>query len=193
MLEPVTAFRRGVPHVVPLVAALLVVGACTGTPGRPAASGTGVGDSPDATAPTADTTSTEPGSTAPGSSDPEVGPDDTAGLPADDPCVAGDRPFSQEGPMEVVGEPDTDADLVSEVTWETLPACGQLVVSFVTAERAPAVDPPEVEPAFLRTTGVLRLTLSEAVSGSAIADQVVGTNLMGRVFVARAMGGHVQT
>jgi hypothetical protein len=116
----------------------------------------------------------------------------TIPVPAEnDPCVTGERPFTQDGPMEAVGETQTDSDLVAEVSWTVFPSCEQVSISFVTAERAPAVDPPEVEPVFLRSGGVVRLIASEAVSGSALADQVIGTALVERVFVARNREGRV--
>jgi hypothetical protein len=121
-----------------------------------------------------------------------VDPGDTTVLgEGDAPCSRGSAPFTQDGTIPVAVEPGSDAAVIDAITWETHEACTRLAVTFTTASSSPAVDPPEVRATFAREAGVVQLRLGPTIEESAIAHQVIGTELVDRVYVVRQADGSV--
>jgi hypothetical protein len=133
---------------------------------------------------TASTTTTTPETTA--TTGPQTDPTDPI-------LACGDREgrFVEEGTVPPVGVGSSDAGLVSGLRWETIPGCERVLVTFATPEGAPAVEAPVTGGSFLRSAGVMRLTLSGTIQGSSIADQVVDTDLVDRAYVVTAVDGTV--
>lgn len=137
-----------------------------------------------ACAPAADrpvSTTGAPTSTAPATTLAAEGP-----LPV---CLAGEDPFFQEGNAGAVSRSRTDAAAVGTVRWEVHEGCERVEIGLTTGEGAPAVDPPTVASFLIRGAGVLRISLGREVALSAIAEQLVDTELVERVFVVRAVDG----
>ena len=165
VMRPVSRTRRGAI----LATVLLVLAACS---------------PPDATTTTravepGDTSATTAATTA--TTTPATG----GGVLEEPPCSAGDQPFVQNGGAGLIERADSDADIIAGLSWTSFGNCDRLVIDFVAASGAPAVSPPGVGPLFIRSAGVLRLQLDAAVTGSAVLDQVVDSNLVHRAFVVR--------
>jgi hypothetical protein len=103
---------------------------------------------------------------------------------------AGDRPpFFQDGALNPVGSPDSDAAVVGPISWETHPDCERLHIEFATREGAPAVTPPLVRAEFMRDSGVVRLVFPTGIEASSIASEILETGLMRAFYVVRALDG----
>lgn len=116
----------------------------------------------------------------------------TTAPPAEGPppvCLAGEDPFFQEGSAGATSRTRTDAAAIGAVRWEVHEGCERVEVGLTTGEGAPAVDPPTVASFLIRSAGVLRVTLGREVAASAIAEQLIDTDLVDRAFVVRAADG----
>lgn len=155
-------FRR----IVPLA---LLAAACTVSP-----------------APRTTTTATTPDPTTTSTEAPDVSP--TTAIPA---CLSGTQQFVESGSAGVVDRDDTDSRILSAVRWSTADGCERVVIEFATVEGAPAVIPPSVGGLFMRSAGVVRLNLDDALTGSAVRDQVVDTAIASHIYVVRRPGGEL--
>lgn len=142
---------------------LLLLAACT-----PAADG-GPSTAPTTTAPTSTSPTTAPGT--------------------DPVCLQGDRPFATSGNAGTAVRSESDARRLGTVTWELHPECERVVLGFTTGSGAPSVDPPGMASAFVRESGVVRVSLGSEIEATAIDEQLVEGVLVDRVFVVREPGG----
>lgn len=104
-------------------------------------------------------------------------------------CLAGEGEFVANGTVGNLDRPAGDARLVQQLGWDTHQGCERFVVAFGTEDGAPAVAPPSVAATLRRQPGVLRLSLGPEVVGSVVADQLVESELVSRVYVVRALDG----
>lgn len=130
------------------------------------------------TSPATTTTSTAPASTTPTP-------------PVSEPCLAGDQPFATDGALAtgLLNGREGDAELVSGLVWTAFDGCERLVVELATAGGAPATEPGGVRAELLRDRGIVRLSLDDLVTSTAIADRTVERQLVDRVYVVRSLDG----
>ena len=107
------------------------------------------------------------------------------------PCLAGDQPFATDGALAtgLLDGRDGDAELVSGLVWTAFDGCERLVVELATAGGAPATEPGGVRAEMLRDRGIVRLSLDDMVTSTAIADRTVERQLVDRVYVVRSLDG----
>lgn len=104
-------------------------------------------------------------------------------------CLDDATPFQQDGNVGTLFNDTSDAGILARIQWEQHSGCERLVIEFATAEGAPAVEPPTVGSFFIREAGVLRMTLGQPVVATAVAEQLVQSALVDRVFVVRTLDG----
>lgn len=88
-----------------------------------------------------------------------------------------------EGSLGTISQTSSDAEQIAAPTWVTNENCENFTIDFATAEGAPATTPPTVSGEFLREVGVLRIEIDLEVT--AVADQIVESALVDRLFVVR--------
>jgi hypothetical protein len=79
--------------------------------------------------------------------------------------------------------PDSDAEQLNAITWETDTACERFTLAFTSAEGAPATTAPETSAEFFRDAAVLRVYVDVEVT--AVTDQLVQSTLVDRLYVVR--------
>jgi len=112
-----------------------------------------------------------------------------ASITDESPCLAGDRPFAREGIISAFGGANGDAAQLSKLRWASHPGCERVVVELLTADGAPAgaIDPVGVD--YNAQTGVIRVSLPEAITRSAIADTRFDGELVSGAFVVATQAG----
>jgi hypothetical protein len=81
--------------------------------------------------------------------------------------------------------PDSDAEQLSAITWQTDTECERFLIAFTSAEGAPATTPPAVSGEFLRASAVLRIHMDIEVT--AVTDQLVQSGLVDRLYIVREL------
>jgi hypothetical protein len=104
-------------------------------------------------------------------------------------CGGAEAPFTDSGSVGTGGRADSDATAIEAYTWGRVGPCEQVRLGFATAEGAPAVTPPEVEVRFLRWAGVVRLEFGAAVTAAVVAEQIVDTELIDRIYTVTEADG----
>ena len=133
--------------------------------------------------------------TGPGASgtSPTISNSTTMGLPGTTgaPTPSCDRAieFTEGGRVASMERLGSDAQTVGLISWEAPSQCETFTISFVSSEGAPATTPPSVTVDFLDPAPILRIALD--ATGSVIADQVVDTGLVDRLFVVDSIDGGV--
>ena len=107
------------------------------------------------------------------------------------PCLAGDQPFATDGALAtgLLDGREGDAELVSGLVWTAFDGCERLVVELATAGGAPATEPGGVRAEMLRDRGIVRLSLDDTVTSTAIADRTIERQLVDRIYVVRSLDG----
>lgn len=93
--------------------------------------------------------------------------------------------------MGTGGSEDSDASVIQAYGWDPVGPCERIRVGFATAEGAPAVAPPSVDIAFLRWAGVIRLELGTGVTSAIVAEQLVDTTLVDRIYTVTQVDGTI--
>lgn len=95
-------------------------------------------------------------------------------------CPPGDVMLA-DGGLADFDPSSSDSTRIAGITWRTSGVCQTFTISFATEDGAPATTPPALSARLLRGAGVLRI--ETAATDSVIADQVVETGLVERLFV----------
>ena len=106
-------------------------------------------------------------------------------------CLTGSEPFSADGGIGAFPASGADAALIARIHWQKFAACERLEIELGTAGGAPALESPAIAGFFIRSAGVLRVTLGSRVESSHVSDQVIDSKLIDRVFVVRSLDGTV--
>ena len=106
-------------------------------------------------------------------------------IPPSDSCSQDES--VEGGAVGALPNPGSDAQSLSGITWATLPGCERFTLVFASSEGAPATTPPSVDVAYLGQAPVIRMELG--ITSSVIREQLVGTGLVERVYVVRALDG----
>jgi hypothetical protein len=109
------------------------------------------------------------------------GPTTTTGIEG---CPPGEA-FVAGGMVADLPQPQSDAEQIGAISWEASPACEVFTLAFATAQGAPATTASSIRATLLRQVGILRV--ETGVEVTAVTDQLVETELVGRLFVARKM------
>ncbi len=148
----------------PALLTLVLVTACTGLTG------------PTTTAP-ANTTST----TAPVTSTNGAAPTTSV---ASNGCPE-EVDFVESGQVVRVDQPTSDTSILGLISWQEAGGCERFQLDFETDEGAPATTPPSVAVEFLASGRILRIHLG--LDTTVLADQLVETTLVDRLYVVRAL------
>lgn len=161
--------------LVVLAAAAGLIAACTPS----------IDTSPSTTSSTVLATTTRPtvGDTTTTSIDPNAA--------LEDQCGDIDGPFSASGTVGTGGNEDSDARVIEAYSWDQVGACERVRIGFATAEGAPAVAPPSMGVSFLRWAGVIRIDLGAGVTDAVVAEQLVDTELVDRIYTVTQVDGTV--
>ena len=81
----------------------------------------------------------------------------------------------------------SDSTRLGRISWRVSDQCESFSFEFETAEGAPATTVPELRVAHLESFQVIRVEMS--LSQSIVADQLVETDLVKRLYVVRALDG----
>jgi len=95
--------------------------------------------------------------------------------------------FVEYGEVAGIDQNPSDATTIGAISWDETESCEVFTFAFVTSEGAPATTPPGARVAFPEGTPILRITLD--ADRTVIADQLVETALVSRLYVVRALEG----
>ncbi|HJR91096.1 MAG TPA: hypothetical protein VJ938_01500 [Acidimicrobiia bacterium] len=111
---------------------------------------------------------------------PTVPTSSSSTLPPTAACPDGDVMLT-EGQLLAWEPPAADASRIDGIGWRMAGECHIVTIAFATDDGAPATTPPPLTADILRGAGVLRI--DSAATSSVIADQLVETGLIERIFV----------
>jgi hypothetical protein len=103
------------------------------------------------------------------------------------PCSGNE--FIEGGHVAEIDGAGSDAQTIGLISWAVRGGCETFTVGFGSSEGAPATTPPTVIVDFLDPAPILRVTLG--VSGSVVADQLVDSGLVERLFVVNGLDGRL--
>jgi len=127
----------------------------------------------------------EAASTTTESTSPTATPATTTAPPATG--CADNGEFVEYGEVARIDQDPSDATTIGVISWDETEACEVFTFAFVTSEGAPATTPPGARVAFPEGTPILRIALD--ADQTVIADQLVETALVSRLYVVRALDG----
>jgi hypothetical protein len=144
-----------------VVAASLLLGACTGT---------------------------DFGGTTSSSQSAVTNPTPSSTLPPVVQCP-GSGEFEEGGGIVDVDGEDSDASQLGRISWETSDQCETFLFVFETPEGAPATAVPDIRIDHLESFQVIRISLG--IAGAVLTDQLVETALVDRLYVVRSLEGGI--
>ena len=98
-------------------------------------------------------------------------------------CLSGELPFVEEGTVAALDSPGRDARAIAGIRWDPLEGCERVEIEFLSASGAPATRIGPVGVSMLSDAGIVRVTLSDDVVDSAVADSTLNGTLVDRWFV----------
>lgn len=98
-------------------------------------------------------------------------------------CLAGDMPFVEEGTVAALDSQGRDARAISGVRWYPLEGCERIEIEFLSDAGAPATRIGPVGVSMVSDPGIVRVSLSEAIVDSAVADTTLNGALVDQWFV----------
>lgn len=90
------------------------------------------------------------------------------------------------GVADIDGEA-SDSRRLGRISWESSDLCETFQFDFETSEGAPATSLPDIEVDHLDSFQVVRISMD--IDSAVIADQLVETNLVDRLYVVRSLSG----
>jgi len=126
--------------------------------------------------------------TEPQSGSPTTVPTTTTTPSADTPsCLTGELPFVEQGVVAALDSPGRDASAIAEVRWHALEGCERVEIEFLSSAGSPASRIGPVGVSMLSDTGIVRVTLSDAIADSAVADTTLNGELLDGWFVVEGI------
>ncbi len=130
--------------------------------------------------------------------DPDPGPTTTRTIPpttstttttvaAGPDCLAGNLPFAEQGIVAALDSPQADATAVGGIRWIDEEECERVLIEFLAEGGSPATRLGAVGVTIARDSGIVRISLPEAVSASAIGDTLISGALVDRVYVVEGI------
>lgn len=99
----------------------------------------------------------------------------------------GEGEFEEGGGIAEADAIGGDSSTIGQISWETSDRCETFHFDFETSEGAPATSVPDIRVDHLESLQVVRVTMD--VQASVIADQLVETELVERLYVVRSLDG----
>ncbi len=113
-----------------------------------------------------------------------LSPTTTTIAPADTPsCLSGELPFVEQGVVAALDSQGRDAQAIAGIRWHALEGCERIEIEFLSTSGSPASRIGPVGVSLLSDAGIVRVTLSEAIVDSAVADTTLNGDLLDRWFV----------
>lgn len=100
-------------------------------------------------------------------------------------CVQGDLPFTNAGLIAALGEDDGDATQIARIRWDGAGSCERITIAFSNENGAPATTLGPTAVSILEFSGVVRITLPDETTATAVADTLFEGALIDRAFVVR--------
>lgn len=98
-------------------------------------------------------------------------------------CLAGELPFVEEGTVAALDSQGRDARAIAGVRWDPLEGCERIEIEFLSATGAPATRIGPVGVSMLPEAGIVRVTLSNEIVDSAVADSTLNGAVVNKWFV----------
>jgi len=98
-------------------------------------------------------------------------------------CLSGELPFVEEGTVAALDSPGRDARAIAGIRWDPLEGCERVEIEFLSTTGAPATRIGPVGVSMLADAGIVRVTLSNDVVDSAVADSTLNGTLIDKWFV----------
>ncbi len=115
-------------------------------------------------------------------------PTTTTAAPTRSECRTGELPFVEEGVVAVLDSQGRDARAIGSVRWLPSDDCERVELTFLSDAGSPASSIGPVGVSLLPDAGIIRITLSEDVVDSAVADSTLNGSLVDRWFVVDGIG-----
>jgi hypothetical protein len=103
----------------------------------------------------------------------------------EDICAIGDLAFTEDGLAAALGEDVGDAAQIETIRWDGAGTCERVTIEFTTQDGAPATTLGPTGVSVISFSGIVRVVLPAEVATTAIADSLIGGNIIGRVYVVR--------
>ena len=117
-----------------------------------------------------------------------VAPTTTTSPSTDTPsCLSGELPFVEEGVVAALDSQGRDAQAIAGIRWHALNGCERIEIEFLSVTGSPASRIGPVGVSMLADTGIVRVTLSDAIVDSAVADTTLNGDLLDGWFVVEGI------
>lgn len=111
----------------------------------------------------------------------------TTAAPAGPDCLAGDLPFAEQGIAAALDSPQHDATTIGGIRWQPEDGCERVLIEFLADGGSPATRLGPVGVTVSPDSGVVRVSLPEAVEASAIGDSLIDGSLVDRIYVVEGI------
>ena len=105
------------------------------------------------------------------------------------PCLTPEPPFGNEGQIGSYYPTGSDSALLATVDWQPWAECERFLFSLASPEGAPTLVPPSAVLISFAERGVIRLQMGPEVNTSAVAYQLINTQLVDRLYVVKSPDG----
>lgn len=113
-----------------------------------------------------------------------VAPTTTTAPTTDTPeCLSGELPFVEQGVVAALDSQGRDAEAIAGIRWYALDGCERIEIEFLSATGSPASRIGPVGVSILSESGIVRVTMSDAIVDSAVADTTLNGDLVDGWFV----------
>jgi len=113
----------------------------------------------------------------------------TTGAGPDTPeCLSGELPFVENGVVAVLDSEGRDARAIGDIRWISSDTCERIEVTFLSDAGSPASSLGPVDVSILPDSGIVRVSLSDVITESSVADATLDGNLVGRWYVVDGLG-----
>ncbi len=113
-----------------------------------------------------------------------IAPTTTTTSPTDAPvCLSGELPFVEEGVVAALDSQGRDARAIGGIRRHELDGCERIEIEFLSTAGSPASRIGPVGVSILSESGIVRVTLSDVIVDSAVADTTLNGDLVDGWFV----------
>ncbi len=117
-----------------------------------------------------------------------IAPSTTTTIPTDAPvCRSGELPFVEEGVVAALDSQGRDARAIGGIRRYAFDGCERIEIEFLSAAGSPASRIGPVGVSMLSDSGIVRVTLSDAIADSAVADTTLNGDLVDAWFVVEGI------
>jgi hypothetical protein len=102
-------------------------------------------------------------------------------------CLAGTLPFAEQGIVAALDSPQHDATTIGGIRWQPDEGCERVLIEFLTEGGSPATRLGPVGVTVAPDTGIVRISLPEAVEASAIGDSLISGPLVDHIYVVEGI------